>query len=467
MTDLLIYDTMSQSKKVFVPLNPKRIGIYVCGITVYDYCHVGHARTAIAFDVIVRYLKHKYGAENVVFVRNITDIDDKIIKRAQENKEEYTALTTRFIDAMHADFAELGLNKPDHEPRATQYMPQMLELTRVLIAKNYAYQAPNGDVYYKVRAFEKYGWLAKRKLEDLAVGARVELNEAKLDPLDFVLWKQAKEGEPSWDSIWGNGRPGWHLECSAMSLDILGQTFDIHGGGFDLIFPHHENECAQSEAATDKEFVKYWMHVGFLQINKEKMAKSTNNFVTIRDALKQVDPEELRFFVLSGHYRSQIDYSLEQVKLTRNSLDRLYTALSGVTLDAKSVVAKDTEFEKLFYASMDDDFNTPGAISVLFDLAREINTAKAAKDKHVAGLCLLLKNLAGILGLLQQNVAQALGIMTLGDTDQNIQDLITARDMARAEKNWTEADRIRNLLTEMGVSLEDKGKGVATQAKKS
>lgn len=466
MSDLLIYDTMSQIKKIFVPINPKKIGIYVCGITVYDYCHVGHARTAIAFDVVVRYLKYKYGDTNVVFVRNITDIDDKIINRANENKESVTDLTTRFIAAMHEDFTSLGLLQPDHEPRATEYMPQMLALTRTLVANNYAYQAINGDIYYKVRAFEKYGWLAKRKIEDLSVGARVELNEAKLDPLDFVLWKQAKPDEPAWDSMWGKGRPGWHLECSAMSMDLLGQTFDIHGGGFDLIFPHHENECAQSEAATGKQFVKYWMHSGFLQINQEKMAKSANNFVTIRTALKEVHPEELRFFMLLGHYRSQLDYSLEQVKLTRTSLDRLYTALNALPIDPKTIVAKDTTFETRFFSAMDDDFSTPEAIAVLFDLAREINTLKISKPKEVPGLVKLLKDLAGILGLLTRNPSEALGIINLDQSDQNIQDLIKARDQARKDKNWAEADRIRDELTKLGVSLEDGAKG-GTQAKKS
>jgi cysteinyl-tRNA synthetase len=459
MTDLLIYDTMSQLKKIFTPIDPKKIGIYVCGITVYDYCHVGHARTAIAFDVIVRYIKHKYGADNVIFVRNITDIDDKIINRAIENKESVSDLTTRFITAMHEDFKALGLIAPDHEPRATEYMPQMLEMTRRLVATNYAYQAMNGDVYYKVRAFEKYGWLAKRKLEDLSVGARVELNEAKLDPLDFVLWKQAKAGEPCWDSLWGKGRPGWHLECAAMSTDILGHTFDIHGGGFDLIFPHHENEIAEAEACTGKTFVNYWMHVGFLQINQEKMAKSANNFVTIRDALRQVDPEELRFFVLSGHYRSQLDYSLDQVKLARASLERLYTALHGVTIDPNTVAAKDTAFEKNFLAAMDDDFNTPGALAVLFELAREINTGKQDKSAKVGALCRLLLDLGAILGLLYRDPALVLGVTKLDAVDSKVQDLIKARDAARLAKNWAEADRIRDELKALGVTLEDTANG--------
>ncbi len=466
MQDLVIYDSRLQAKKVFAPIDQNNIRIYVCGITVYDYCHVGHARTAIAFDMIVRYLQHKYGAQHVNFVRNITDIDDKIIKRAQENKESVTDLTARYITAMHEDFANLGLLQPNHEPRATEYMPQMLELTRLLIAKNYAYQALNGDIYFKVRAFEPYGTLAKRKLDELAAGARVELSEAKLDPLDFVLWKMAKEGEPAWDSMWGKGRPGWHLECSAMSMDLLGETFDLHGGGADLLFPHHENECAQSQAATDKEFVKTWLHVGFLQINQEKMAKSLNNFVTIRDVLKEVSAEQLRFFVLSGHYRSQLEYSLEQVKLTRNSLDRLYTALIDVPIDAHTQVAAKTDHETRFYAAMDDDFNTTMAIAVLFDLAREINVAKEHKPKHAPGLALLLKNLAGILGLLTSDPAQALGVFKIEGSDPKVQSLLQARDKARLDKNWAEADRIRVELSRMGVSIED-GPGGKTQVKKN
>lgn len=451
-----IYNSKTQSKDEFHPSDPNNIGIYVCGITVYDYCHIGHARTTIAFDVIVRYLKYKFGEKHVTFVRNITDIDDKIIKRAQENNESTEALTARFIQAMNADFGALGLLIPDKEPKATEYMQQMINLTKTLVDKNFAYQAKNGDVFYKVRAFEDYGCLAKRDIEDLASGARVDVNEAKNDPLDFVLWKMSKEGEPAWDSPWGKGRPGWHLECSAMSMDLLGQSFDLHGGGFDLIFPHHENECAQSEAATGKEFATTWLHVGFLQINKAKMSKSENNFVTIRDILTQVNAEELRYFMLSGHYRSQLEYSLEQVKLTKNSLDRLYTALNQVAVNDKTKAAQGTEYEAKFIAAMDDDFNTPDAIAVLFDLARAINKAENAEE--AAALIVLLKNLGGLLGLLQRDAVEALGIIS-NDADQQVQDLITARDQARKDKNWTEADRIRAELTQLGVSLEDSAKG--------
>lgn len=455
MSKLTIYDTKSQQKKVFVPIDANKIGIYVCGITVYDYCHIGHARTFIAFDVIVRYLRHKFGVQHVNFVRNITDIDDKIIKRAQENNESINALTTRFIAAMHADIDNLGLLPADQEPKATEYMPQMISLVETLIAKQHAYVAPNGDVYYNVRAFNSYGSLAKRNLDDLAAGVRVEINEAKHDALDFVLWKAAKPNEPQWDSPWGPGRPGWHLECSAMSMDLLGETFDLHGGGFDLIFPHHENECAQAEAATGKEFVKNWLHVGFLQISKEKMSKSLNNFVTIREILQQVDAEELRYFMISGHYRSPLEYSLEQVQQARQPLERLYTAINSVTISSPS--AQNTQFEQRFIAAMDDDFNTPEALAVLFDLAKEIN--KTADKNQAAALVALLKQLGGILGILQRDAAQVLGTVTLENAEQNIQDLINARNIARQNKNWAEADKLRDQLQALGVSLEDTSSG--------
>lgn len=455
MSELTIYNTKTQQKEVFKAIDPNKIGIYVCGITVYDYCHIGHARTFIAFDVIVRYLKRKFGAETVTFVRNITDIDDKIIKRAAENNETTTELTTRFINAMHDDERNLGLISPDKEPRATQYMQQMIELVQTLITKGHAYAASNGDVYYKVRSFKPYGCLAKRNLDDLASGARVDVNEAKQDPLDFVLWKAAKEGEPQWESPWGPGRPGWHLECSAMSMDLLGETFDLHGGGFDLIFPHHENECAQSEAATGREFVKSWLHVGFLQINKEKMAKSANNFVTIKDILQEVTAEELRYFMISGHYRSPLEYSIEQVKLAKQPLERLYTAINSVTSSAKA--ATDTVYEKAFYAAMDDDFNTPEAVASLFELAKVIN--KSEDKVEAAALVALLKELGGVLGLLQDDPAVVLGKVQLESLEQNVQNMIAAREIARQNKDWAEADRLRSELTKLGVSLEDTAQG--------
>ncbi len=459
MSELTIYDTKAQQKQIFKPLDPKSIGIYVCGITVYDDCHIGHARTFLAFDVIVRYLKYLYGTKNVRFVRNITDIDDKIINRANENNESVQDLTKRYIASMHADEQSLGLLSPDDEPKATEYMPQMIALIEKLIAKGYAYVADNGDVYYKVAAFKDYGALSKRNLADLAVGARVELNEAKNDPLDFVLWKAAKAGEPAWDSPWGPGRPGWHLECSAMSMDILGETFDLHGGGFDLIFPHHENECAQSMAASDKEFVRNWLHVGFLQISKEKMSKSLNNFITIKELLQQASSEEIRYFMIAGHYRSPLEYSLEQVKLSKQPLERLYTALSSAEPANK---AKDTDYEKRFIDAMNDDFNTPVALSVLFELAKEINKTK---DKAIAGsLITLLKELGGVLGLLQQDTAQVLGELKIENLDTRIQSLVEERNLARSKRDFATADRIRDELAKLGVKIEDSA-GV-TQIKK-
>ncbi len=455
MSELNIYDTKSQGKKPFQPLDPHNIGIYVCGITVYDYCHIGHARTNLSFDVIVRYLKHKFGAQQVKFVRNITDIDDKIIKRAQENNETVSALTTRFIQAMHEDFAQLGLLPPDAEPKATEYVAKMIALIQTLLDKKFAYAAENGDVYYNVRAFKAYGSLSKRNLDDLASGARVEVNEAKRDPLDFVLWKAAKPGEPQWAAPWGAGRPGWHLECSAMAMDLLGQTFDLHGGGFDLIFPHHENECAQSQAATGKEFARNWLHTGFLQISQEKMSKSLNNFVTIRALLQQVPAEELRYFVLSGHYRNPLDYSLEKVQHAKQPLQRLYTAISSATVKASA--ASGTSYELRFYAAMDDDFNTPEALAVLFDLAREIN--KTVDATQAGSLVTLLQQLGGILGILQRDPKEVLGDVALDSLDAKVQALIAARTAARQNKNWAEADRIRDELHKLGVTLEDTAGG--------
>lgn len=450
MSDLIIYDTKEQRKKVFTPIDPNNIGIYVCGITVYDDCHIGHARTFIAFDVIVRYLKYRYGSKHVTFVRNITDIDDKIINRANENKESVQELTARYIASMQQDENNLGLLPPDKIPKATEYMPQMISLIERLIAGNFAYVARNGDVYYRVRAYKDYGSLSKRNLADLEVGARVEVNESKEDPLDFVLWKAAKANEPKWDSPWGPGRPGWHLECSAMSMDLLGETFDLHGGGFDLIFPHHENECAQSCAATNKEFVHTWMHVGFLQISKEKMSKSLNNFITIKELLKNATPEEVRYFMIAGHYRSPLEYSLEQVKQAKQPLERLYTALNSVKQWSKAPM--DSEYTKRFTEAMNDDFNTPVALSVLFDLAREIN--KSTEDK-AAELASLLKELGGVLGLLQQDPAKALGEVALDNLDQHIQELITKRNQARSARDFATADKIRDELTKLGVKLED------------
>lgn len=458
-----IYNTLTKSKEEFKPISPDKIGLYICGVTVYDYCHVGHARTFIAFDVIVRYLRHR--GYNVDYVRNITDIDDKIIKKANEENIDCNAVTARFITAMHEDFAALNILTPDNEPKATNFMAQMIDLVKNLEEKGFAYKSSNGDVYYKVRKLESYGQLSGRKIEELESGKRVEVNDAKIDPLDFVLWKKSKKGEPSWDSPWGKGRPGWHLECSAMSTHFLGKTFDIHGGGFDLIFPHHENECAQSEAAFGQKFVNTWMHVGFLQINKEKMSKSLDNFFTIREVLKLYNPEVVRFFMLSGHYRSPIDYSEEQLNLAKSSLERLYIALRDVNIDKNSNTSFN-KYEDKFQAAMDDDFNTPEAIAVLFELAKDINLAKTNKDLKHDGHSLeelgnILFKLASIIGVLQQEpIAFLQGDNPYEDPEKKvdvaeISKLINARNDARKQKNWQLADEIRNNLTAKGVILED------------
>src|SRR5262245_36977296 len=372
MHPLRIHNSLTGTKEEFVPLHAGRIGIYVCGITVYDYCHIGHGRMLTVFDMVVRYLR-SLGYE-VAFVRNITDIEDKIIKRAAENNEPIDALTARFIRAMDEDCAALGMLKPDHEPRATQYVPAIVDMVAKLVEKGYAYVADDGDVLYSVSKFPGYGKLSGKRLKDLRAGARVEVNEAKRDPLDFVLWKAAKPGEPSWDSPWGPGRPGWHIECSAMSTQVLGRHFDLHGGGVDLKFPHHENEIAQSCAALDTPFVNVWMHNGFVRIEDEKMSKSLGNFFTIRDVLKVHRPEAVRYFLLATHYRAPINYSEDNLAQAAAALERLYTALRGVEADAST---PNGEALDRFRAAMSDDFNTPEAFAILQTLARELNTAKA------------------------------------------------------------------------------------------
>lgn len=454
---LQIYNTLSKQKENFKPLVKGKVGLYVCGITVYDYCHIGHARFFIVFDMVVRYLRYR-GFE-VKYVRNITDIDDKIIKRAHENSEPYEALTDRFIHAMFEDAKILNLLTPDNEPRATHYIDHMIDMIQTLIDKGYAYIGSTGDVYYDVRKLASYGCLSHRNLEDLLAGARIEVNEAKRNPLDFVLWKMAKPQEPSWPSPWGNGRPGWHIECSAMSLDNLGETFDIHGGGCDLIFPHHENECAQSEAATGKKFVNTWMHVGFVQQKKEKMSKSLGNFLTIRDFLKLYDPEVLRYFILASHYRSPVDYNSDNIDSAIHALERFYTSLRGLNLEdetQKELGASEIAFEQRFQLAMDDDFNTPEALAVLFDLVREINRQKEANPPLALQLGILLKKLGNILGLLYRSPEAYLQ----GDEDstvdvQEIEALIKQRNQARDTKNWALADKVRKELLERGIVLED------------
>jgi cysteinyl-tRNA synthetase len=454
---LKIYNSLHNRKQEFIPLEANKIRMYVCGMTVYDYCHLGHARVMVVFDMVYRYLKA--AGYEVTYVRNITDIDDKIIKRANENAEPFTALTARFIQAMHEDEQALGVLSPTYEPRATDNIPVMLTMINTLIQQGYAYVGRNRDVYYDVSKFADYGKLSGRKLEDLRAGERIAIDEAKDDPLDFVLWKAAKAGEPAWDSPWGLGRPGWHIECSAMSSSLLGTHFDIHGGGHDLKFPHHENEIAQSEACSGHPYVNYWMHNGFIQINDEKMSKSLNNFFTIRDVLQVYKAEEIRYFILNSHYRSPLNYSHEPLDNARASLTRLYTALR----DLPTVTAPlNSEAEQRFRAALDDDFNTPEAIATLFELAREINRLRREQHELAAAeTAALLKKLAGILGLLERDAetwfkAANQTSQIEGLEDAEIEALIQQRLLARTQKNWAESDRIRDELKAQGILLEDK-----------
>jgi cysteinyl-tRNA synthetase len=465
MYPVKIHNSLTGRKEELVPLQAGKIGMYVCGITVYDYCHIGHGRMLVVFDMAVRYLRSL--GYSVNYVRNITDIDDKIIRRAAENAEPVEALTARFIDAMNVDTESLGMLKPDHEPRATQYVPAIIRMVEQLVRKGYAYVADDGDVLYSVSSFPGYGKLSGKQLKDLRAGARVEVDAAKRDPLDFVLWKAAKPGEPKWDSPWGPGRPGWHIECSAMSTQVLGNHFDLHGGGVDLKFPHHENEIAQSCAALDTRFVNVWMHNGFVRINDEKMSKSLDNFFTIRDVVKAYPPEAVRYFLLATHYRAPINYSEENLLQAKAALDRLYTALRGV--EASTAPVSGDALER-FRAAMSDDFNTPEAFAVLQSLARDLNTAKAAgRSSDASTLAGQLRQLGAILGLLRSEpeqwfkhstVAQA-GALTDGEIDQLIRDRVAAREA----KNWKESDRIRELLAAAGIVLEDGAKGTTWRRK--
>lgn len=444
---LKIYNTLTRSKQEFVPRQPGKVGMYVCGMTVYDYCHIGHARVMVVFDTVARYLRHS--GYQLTYVRNVTDIDDKIIQRANDNGEAFTALTERFIEAMHEDERALSVLPPDIEPKATQSIDDIVAMIGKLIEKDYAYVGGNGDVFYAVGKFAGYGKLSGKNIEDLQAGERVDVDTAKRDPLDFVLWKMAKPGEPSWESPWGAGRPGWHIECSAMSTCCLGNHFDIHGGGMDLQFPHHENEIAQSEAATGEAFVNYWMHNGFVRVNEEKMSKSLGNFFTVREVLKQYRPEVIRFFILSSHYRSPLNYSDEQLDEAGVALTRLYTALRGVEI-IDTVIGAD--YKSRFEQAMDDDFNTPVALAVLFDLARELNKAD---DKQA--LAATLKTLAAVLGLLQDDPDSFLkgGAADAGLGATEIEQLIEARKTAKANKDWEQADSIRDQLKAQGIVLED------------
>ncbi|TJZ76265.1 cysteine--tRNA ligase [Chitiniphilus eburneus] len=452
---LNLYNTLSREKEVFQPIEPGKVNMYVCGMTVYDYCHLGHARVMVVFDMVARWLRASGYA--VDYVRNITDIDDKIIKRALENGESINALTQRFIDAMNEDAAALGVQRPDHEPRATEFVGAMHEMIARLIENGLAYSAPNGDVYYAVRKFDGYGKLSGKSLEDLRAGERVDVDPNKQYPLDFVLWKAAKPDEPAdakWASPWGAGRPGWHIECSAMSCHHLGAHFDIHGGGADLQFPHHENEIAQSEGASGQRYVNYWMHNGFIRVDNEKMSKSLGNFFTIREVLKKYDAEVVRFFILRAHYRSPLNYSDVHLDDARNALTRLYTALKAVPA-APVALDWQSPYAVRFKAAMDDDFNTTEAVAVLFELAHE------AHRQQSAALAGELKALAAVLGLLEREPQAFLqGAAGEGEwTAERIEAAIAARKAARADKNWAESDRIRDELTAAGVVLEDGAQG--------
>ena len=460
---LKIYNTQSRQKEEFKPIHAGKAGMYVCGITVYDLCHIGHGRTFVAFDVVSRYLR--YLGYQLKYVRNITDIDDKIIKRANENGETIGALTQRMIAEMHADFAALGILPPDAEPRATQHIGEIITLVEKLLQRGHAYVASNGDVMFDVQSDRHYGELSRQDLEQLQAGARVEVTDVKKNPMDFVLWKMSKADEPGWPSPWGNGRPGWHIECSAMNCKQLGEHFDIHGGGSDLMFPHHENEIAQSTCAHGGEYVNYWMHSGMVMIDREKMSKSLGNFFTVRDVLKHYDAETVRYFLMSGHYRNQLNYSEDNLKQARAALERLYTALRNT--DPQAVAADGAEFEQRFRDAMDDDFNTPEAYSVLFDMGREVNRLKAEDSAVADALAAKLRQLASVLGILQQDPETFLQ-SAAGSSDNEVAEieaLIKMRKDARESKNWAQADVARDKLNALGIILEDGPQGTSWRRK--
>ncbi len=458
---LKIYNSLTRQKEEFKPIRPGQVGMYVCGVTIYDLCHIGHGRTFVGFDLVVRYLR--YLGYQVTFVRNITDVDDKIIKRAAENQESCEALTERLIGDMHADFDALNLQRPDIEPRATLHINEIIALVEQLLTNGNAYVAENGDVLFAIDSFADYGRLSGQDLDQLQAGARVSVEEAKRNPLDFVLWKMSKPGEPTWESPWGPGRPGWHIECSAMNSKHLGNHFDIHGGGSDLMFPHHENEIAQSCCAHHTQYVNTWMHTGMVMVDREKMSKSLGNFFTIRDVLKVYDAETIRYFLMSGHYRSQLNYSDENLNQGRAALERLYTALRGLPVVA---AAGGEGFVERFRAAMDDDFNTPEAYSVLFDLAREVNRLKSEGAADAPALAARLRELGGVLGLLEQDPETFFQGGAETDSEvAEIEALIKARNDARAAKDWPAADAARNRLTEMGIVLEDGAQGTSWRRK--
>ncbi len=449
---LKIYNTLTRQKEQFKPLIPGKVGMYVCGVTIYDYCHIGHARTFVAFDTVARYLR--FSGYDLNFIRNITDVDDKIIKRANENNETCEQLTTRFTKAMHDDFDALNMLRPDLEPRVTDHMPEVISMIEKLINKKHAYVAENGDVLFSVESYAEYGQLSGQNLEMLQAGSRVDVEESKHNPLDFVLWKMSKANEPYWESPWGNGRPGWHIECSAMNNEHLGEVFDIHGGGSDLSFPHHENEIAQSCCAHNGQYVNTWMHSGMVQIDKVKMSKSLNNFFTIKDVLDVYDSESVRYFLISGHYRSQLNYSEDNLKQARASLERLYTSIRDLDISNCQLDKSDPHYLQ-FCKAMDDDFNTPEALAVLFDLAKEINRLKISNKQQAATSACLLVNIANVLGLLSQSPEHFLQGDESEDEVVMIEALIKQRNDARANKDWSSADDARDKLAALKIVLED------------
>uniref|UniRef100_UPI00046D760F cysteine--tRNA ligase n=2 Tax=Francisella tularensis TaxID=263 RepID=UPI00046D760F len=453
---MIFYNSLSGQKEQFKPIEANKIKMYACGVTVYDDCHIGHARTYIAFDVINRYFK--YRGYDVTLVRNITDIDDKIIKRANENGESTTELVERNIRAMHDVFARLNILKPSKEPRATETIPEMVAMIETLIKKGYAYQGANGDVFYRVTKFADYGKLSKQNLEALQQGSRVDVVEEKENPMDFVLWKMAKEGEPAWDSPWGAGRPGWHIECSAMSKKLLGDTFDIHAGGSDLRFPHHENEIAQSEACNECTFANYWLHSGMVKVNAEKMSKSLNNFFTIVEVLEEYHPEVVRYFLASTVYRSEINYSKENLENAKASVERLFNALRDIEPIEVNLPDNASEYEEKFIKAMDNDFNTPEALAVLFSLAKEINTLKTTNKYKASGYAYLLRKLCDVLGILFTDIEEYFKQGDGADASE-IEKLIAERTQSKKDKNYARADEIRNQLQQQGIILEDSATG--------
>ena len=454
---LCIYNTLTHEKEEFRPINKGKVGIYVCGLTVYDYTHLGHARMLVSFDVIVRHLRAK-GFE-VTYVRNITDIDDKILARATENKEVFSDLTARFIASMHEDEKALSVSPPDIEPRATEHIASMISMINTLVQKDYAYKAENGDVYFSVVNFSEYGKLSKKKMDELLDGARVGVGELKRDPRDFVLWKSSKDGSVGWDSPWGYGRPGWHIECSAMSTEALGNNFDIHGGGSDLLFPHHENEIAQSQCATGCKFANFWMHNGPLRVDNEKMSKSLDNFFTVREVLKSYSPEVIRYLLISSHYRSPINYSEQSLQQSAKALERVYIGLKGLELkSAKSLT--NSRYERAYFEAMDDDFNTPEALGILFEMVAEINKIRSTNFDLACQLGKLLLRLGNFLGILNLSPEEFLrGEYDLNINRSEIDNLIQERETARAVKNWQRADEIRDQLLKMKVVVEDNASG--------